>query len=57
MRIVFIRQIFMRFNCSDGEVDGASVSVAADFGFNSESGQTIELNIDIHNLSLLNVQH
>ena len=43
-----MRIVFIRFNFSDGEVDRASVSVALDFGFDSESGQTNHFNIDIH---------
>ena len=49
--------VFIRFNFSDGEVDRASVSVAVDFRFHSESGQTNDLNMDIHSFSLLDVQH
>ena len=52
-----MRIVFIRFNYSDGEVDRASVSVAADFGFDSESGQTNDLSIDIYSFSLLDVQH
>ena len=37
------------------QVDRVSVSV--DFGFDSESGQTNDLNIDIHSFSLLDVQN
>ena len=38
-------------------MDRASVSVAVDVGLDSESGQTNDLNIDIHSFSLLDVQH
>ena len=47
----------IRFKCLDGEVDIASVSVAVDFGLDSESGQTNGSNFDIHSFSLLDAKH
>ena len=38
-------------------MDKAAVSVAADFGFDSELVQTNDLSIDIHSFSLLDVPH
>ena len=38
-------------------MDKTSVSIAADCGFDFESGQTNDLNIDIHSLYLLDFQH